>query len=166
MRAGKWGFTLIELLVVLALLVVVMLTAAPLARDWADSSHTRESRGKLEQAYGLAKALATRNPCGSRYSSALTIEAAHLEVAVQGMQSSLIVALPGDSASCSFLATHPNPQWTAPLPAGVSIWIDNMKAEEGTPLKLVLDNRGLPSSSTEFQLRKGHDANDETGHLH
>lgn len=156
------GFTLIELLVVVSLLAMVLLAAAPLATSWASGAQKRESRSKLEQAYGMAKALATRNPCGIRDSSAT---AAQLKVSVEGTQATVTVALPGDSSSCSFLASLANPQWTAQLAPGVSVSFDGTTATKDAPLTLSLSNRGYPLTKTNFSLKKG-SSDDEDGNLY
>lgn len=157
---GAQGFTLIELLVVVTLLALVLLAAAPMASDWANAAHKRESRSKLEQAYGAAKALATRNPCGIRDSGAA---AALLKVTVEATRATVTVDLPGDSSSCSVLASHANPQWTAQLPPGVSVSIADATAAQDAPLTLSLSNRGSALAASNFQLRKGGD--DEKGVL-
>lgn len=160
-RERARGFTLIELLVVVALLAMALLAAAPLASDWVSGAQKRESRSKLEQAYGMAKALATRNPCGVRDSSAA---AALLKVTVEGAQASVSVALPGDSSSCSFLSAHANPQWTATLPPGVSVSITDVTAAQDAPATLSLSNRGSALAASNFLLRKG-GGDDEKGDL-
>lgn len=159
-RERAQGFTLIELLVVVTLLAMVLMAAAPMASDWANGAQKRESRSKLEQAYGVAKALATRNPCGVRDSSSA---AAQLKVSIEGSQASVSVTLPGDSSSCSFLSSHANPQWTAQLPRGVSVSITDVTATQDTPITLSLSNRGSPLAASNFLLRKGDD--DEQGDL-
>lgn len=165
-RAFAQGFTLIELLVVVSLLAMLLLAAAPMASDWVNNAHKREARSKLEQAYGVAKALATRNPCGIRDSSAA---AALLKVTVEGTQATVTVALPGDNSSCSFLSAQANPQWTAQLASGVNVKIDEATATKDTPLTLSLNNRGITLSSsdtkTRFVLKKG-DGDDEVGNLY
>lgn len=145
-----------------SLLAMVLLAAAPLASSWASGAHKRESRSKLEQAYGVAKALATRNPCGIRDSSAT---AAQLKVSVEGTQASVTVTLPGDSSSCSFLASQANPQWTAQLSPGVSVQIGEATATKDAPLTLSLSNRGYPLAKTNFSIKKG-SGDDEDGNLY
>lgn len=142
---------------------MLLLAAAPMASDWVNGARTRESRSKLEQAYGMAKALATRNPCGARNSGS---ESSALTVALEGTQTTVTVTLPGDSSSCSFLASHPNPQWTALLPPGVAISIHKAAPEEGKAVKLTLDNRGIAGSETDYLITKGGKGNDEEGQLH
>lgn len=161
-RGYAQGFTLIELLVVVSLLAMLLLAAAPMASDWVNGAHKRESRSKLEQAYGVAKALATRNPCGIRDSSAA---AAMLKVTVEGAQATVSVTLPGDSSSCSFLSSQANPQWTAQLASGVSVKIGETTATKDDPLTLSLSNRGYPLAKTNFLLTKG-SGDDEKGDLH
>ena len=56
------GFTLLELLVTLAIASLVLLACAPYLSDWTYSRQIKDANSKLASAYGLAKALALRNP--------------------------------------------------------------------------------------------------------
>lgn len=59
------GFTLIELVVTLAIMVLLLLMAVPLATDWTYSARTLQARGTLVEGFAQAKALALRNPCAA-----------------------------------------------------------------------------------------------------
>ena len=160
------GFTLIELLVTVAIVAVLALMAAPLTIDWVHGARTLQARGTLVQAYASAKALALRNPCEAPNASGAS--AATLEADTDGATITLRVRAQG-AAGCSYLATHPNPQWEGRLPDGVALTLGGTLPAPGTPRTLALDNRGLPTGSgnvTQFVLRRGGTQNDETGTLH
>lgn len=158
------GFTLIEVVITITLMVIIMLIAAPLGADWLFSAQTREARSKLEQGFGTAKALATRNPCSAP--NALGSASAELQAASDSGIVTLSVVLPGNSASCSFLASSPNPQWSAQLPSGVSTTLNTAAVSAGAPTVIALDNRGTAASGVTFKLSKGSTGNDEEGTLH
>ena len=64
--------------------------------------------------------------------------------------------------SCDHLSSQHNPQWSASLPEGVTLTRNGTKLVTGTPDNLNIDNRGLPSASSEFTLSRGGTQNDET----
>ena len=156
------GFTLIELMVTLAILAMLLLMAAPLAADWVHGARTLQARGTLVQGFENAKALALRNPCADPNATG-TPAAAALEAKIEGTTVTLnVLALPQGVSGCA-----PNPQWTARLPDGVGLTLnDTLLTTSSTPLTVNLDNRGLPAASTPFILRRGGHQNDETGTLY
>lgn len=156
--AGRAGFTLIEMMVVICILAIILVTGVPLTVDWVHSAQTREARNKLEQAYGIAKAIAARNPCA--------IEGSAAAVALQLTATKVTVVLPGNSSSCDFLRGNPNPQWSATLPAGITLTSGGVPASQSVPVELELSNRGSPTGGdTEFRITKGSPANEEKGTL-
>lgn len=159
------GFTLIELLVTLAILALLLLMAAPLASDWVHGSRTLQARGALIQGFAQAKALALRNPCEAPNGTGA--HAATLEAQTDGTTITLNVLAQGDG-TCTYLDAdaRPNPQWSASLPAGVTLILGGTTLAPGTPLKLELDNRGTSAADAPFILRRGGNQNDETGTLH
>ena len=161
------GFTLIELMVTLAILAMLLLMAAPLAADWVHGARTLQARGTLVQGFENAKALALRNPCADPNATG-TPAAAALEAKIEGTTVTLnVLALPQGVSGCALLGARPNPQWTARLPDGVGLTLnDTLLTTSSTPLTVNLDNRGLPAASTPFILRRGGHQNDETGTLH
>lgn len=56
------GVTLIELMIVIAILAFLLLATLPFTSSWIYSARVTDGKNKLIQAYGLAKALALRNP--------------------------------------------------------------------------------------------------------
>lgn len=58
------GFTLVELLVTVSIMVFLLLASAPYLVDWSASAQVKDANSKLRAAYGLAKAMALRNPNG------------------------------------------------------------------------------------------------------
>ena len=161
------GFTLIELMVTLAILAMLLLMAAPLAADWVHGARTLQARGTLVQGFENAKALALRNPCADPNATG-TPAAAALEAKIEGTTVTLnVLALPQGVSGCALLDARPNPQWTARLPDGVGLTLnDTLLTTSSTPLTVQLDNRGLPAASIPFILRRGGHQNDETGTLH
>ena len=153
------GFTLIELVVTLAIMVLLLFMAVPLATDWTYSARTLQARGMLVDRFSQAKALALRNPCAAP--NATGSHAATLQASTDGTKVTLSVLSQGDS-SCSHLAARPNPQWSASLPDGVTLTRNGIKLVTGTSDNLNIDNRGLPSASSEFTLSRGGTQNDET----
>lgn len=161
------GFTLIELMVTLAILAMLLLMAAPLAADWVHGARTLQARGTLVQGFENAKALALRNPCADPNATG-TPAAAALEAKIEGTTVTLnVLALPQGVSGCALLDARPNPQWTARLPDGVGLTLNGTLLTSGTtPPPVKLDNRGVPTTSTSFILRRGGHQNDETGTLH
>ena len=166
------GFTLIELMVTLAILAMLLLMAAPLAADWVHGARTLQARGTLVQGFENAKALALRNPCGApnetqAYAAVLEAEldgtTVMLNVRARSKEDKDKVGVSG----CALLDARPNPQWTARLPDGVGLTLNGTLLTSGTtPPPVKLDNRGVPTTSTSFILRRGGHQNDETGTLH
>lgn len=161
------GFTLIELMVTLAILAMLLLMAAPLAADWVHGARTLQARGTLVQGFENAKALALRNPCADPNATG-TPAAAALEAKIEGTTVTLnVLALPQGVSGCALLDARPNPQWTARLPDGVGLTLNGTPlTSSSTPPPVKLDNRGVPTTSTSFILRRGGHQNDETGTLH
>lgn len=168
------GFTLIELMVTLAILAMLLLMAAPLAADWVHGARTLQARGTLVQGFENAKALALRNPCGAPNETQAYAAVLQAELDVDGTTVMLNVraqdkdaVVPPGGSVCALLVTRPDPQWTARLPDGVGLTLNGTLLTSGTtPPPVKLDNRGVPTTSTSFILRRGGHQNDETGTLH
>ena len=159
------GFTLIELMVVLSVMALLMLVAAPLGADWVHSAQTRQARSKLQSGYGLAKALAMRNPCQAQGTeSAAVLRAVQADGALQ-LQ---VQAVRDDTvqATLGVCATPPAPLWRATLQGGVALVLAGTAVTPATPAAIALDSRGQPLGSTAFSVHKGSAANDETAQLH
>ena len=168
------GFTLIELMVTLAILAMLLLMAAPLAADWVHGARTLQARGTLVQGFENAKALALRNPCGAPNETQAYAAVLQAKLDVDGTTVTLNVraqhegaVVPPGVSGCALLDARPDPQWTARLPEGVSLTLNGTLLTSGTtPPPVKLDNRGVPTTSTSFILRRGGHQNDETGTLH
>lgn len=63
-RRRSGGFTLIELVVSLAIMVALLLAAAPFTMEWVDGTRQMRARSNLLEAVGHARALSMRNPYG------------------------------------------------------------------------------------------------------
>lgn len=75
-RSGLWaqaGLTLIELMVTLTVMAFLLLLGVSLGGDWVNGSRTQQARGDLEQGWGVAKALALRNPCQTHEGQAAAV---------------------------------------------------------------------------------------------
>lgn len=160
-RHGR-GLTLIELMVTLAVLAFLLLLGVTLGSDWVHSAHTQQARSDLEQGWGLAKALALRNPC-----QVVSEEAsAYLQLtrAPEGDYSAEVQAwgLPGN---CSYVAQRGGAEWSAALPDGVQVLLNGAVMEPGTQHRWLINSRGLlaqSASNVEVVVRQGGTQNDET----
>lgn len=164
-RQGLLGFTLIELLVVIAILALLATMAAPFTMDWVYGSQTREARGKLNQAYATAKALALRNPLKAEG----TGSAALLRAVMANDVITLLVCpgdpvLTGTGATC--VSGHASVAWQASLPAKVGLTLGGTTVSTSASATLKLNNRGMPDSGSSFTLSRGGSNNDETGTLY
>jgi prepilin-type N-terminal cleavage/methylation domain-containing protein len=141
MVARQQGFSLIELGVTLAVMVVLMGAAAPLTMSWVKSSRIADAKAKLQQAYGLSKALAQRNAVGAR---------APAPAAGMKLDGDTLLVCSGDpsvSSACAVSGAS-NVVWRAKFPVDTTATI-------GSGQKLGFDNTGLPLSSIDFNINSG-----------
>lgn len=61
-RPRTAGFTLIELMIGIAIMALLLLTAAPFTSAWVDGARQMRARSTVIEAVGQARALAMRNP--------------------------------------------------------------------------------------------------------
>ena len=161
MSYGQSGLTLIEIMVTLVVLALLVLLGVSLGSDWINGARTQQARSNLVQGWGVANALALRNPCQSvegQAAAVLTME--HLTQ--QGYQ--LRVDAGGDASSCSFAASLPTSVWSALLPAGVQVRVDGVVLPEGALRSWRINNRGLPVDATDISalvVERGGAQNDE-----
>lgn len=160
-RHGR-GLTLIELMVTLAVLAFLLLVGISLGGDWLRSARTQQARSDLEQGWGLAKALALRNPC-----QVVSEEAsAYLQLtrAPAGGYSAEVQAW-GVPGNCRYVAQRGGPEWSAQLPEGVQVLLNGTPMEAGTQHRWLINSRGLltqSASNVEVVVRQGGSQNDET----
>ena len=162
MRRHERGLTLIELMVTLAVLAFLMLLGVTLGSDWVHSARTQQARSDLEQGWGLAKALALRNPCQvvSEEASAYL----QLSRAPEGGYSAEVQAW-GLPANCSYVAQRGGPEWSLQLADGVQVLLNGTSMEAGTQHRWLINSRGLlvhSASNVDVVVRQGGAQNDET----
>lgn len=151
------GFTLIELLVSLAIMSMLLLACAPYLSDWTYSRQVKDANSKLLSAYGLAKALALRNPDAAPITSA----AAGIKL-VTGGSDRLLYVCKGDPAAQACAAGGANVLWSADFPAAIGMTLDGTSVTSGSTVTVAINNRGAPLSGTvyAYTLSRGGSAND------
>lgn len=161
-RAQQRGLTLIELMVTLVIMAFLLLVGISLGGDWVSGARTQKARSDLEQGWGMAKALALRNPCQTLEGQAAAVLT--LEHSANNGYQVRVDAVAG-AATCSYLASRTLPTWSVVLPAGVQVSIDGAALPAGTPRTWSINNRGLlvnPADNTSLVVQRGGTQNDET----
>ncbi len=151
------GFTLVELLVTLAITSMVLLASAPYLSDWTYSRQIKDANSKLMSAYGLAKALALRNP----EAAPAAAPAAGIKV-VTGSSTRAIYVCKGDPASAACTTGGSNVLWSADFPAAISMTLGGSSVTSGSAVTVAIDNRGVPTTGLVYgyTLSRGGSAND------
>lgn len=178
-RAEQLGLTLIELMVTLVVMTFLLLLGVSLGGDWVNGARTQQARSDLEQGWGVAKALALRNPCQSIGedvpAATLTIEHVtgkgyQLRVDAKNRNSSL--QEDAAASDCSFITSRPVrddgtrlPVWSASLPASVTVQVQVLKEGENqdqpVPYTWYITNRGFSSEITSLMVQSGEAQNNE-----
>ncbi|MDH1767668.1 prepilin-type N-terminal cleavage/methylation domain-containing protein [Comamonas aquatica] len=175
-RVKQRGLTLIELMVTLVIMAFLLLVGISLGGDWVNGARTQQARSDLEQGWGVAKALALRNPCQSIGEDvpAATLTMEHvtgkgyqLRVDAKSRNSSL--QEDAAASDCSFIASRPVrddgtrlPVWSASLPAGIKVIYKDTFVAEGELHTWRITNRGLSSEIASLMVQRGGTQNDET----
>ena len=163
------AFTLVELMVSLAIMSVVLMASAPYLSDWTYSRQIKDAQSKLLGGYGLAKALALRNPEAAQGNAA----AAGLKVVTGSSDRSLYVCR-GDPGSANCGATNPTGVvvWRADFPAAIDLKLGTSSWAVANPsvtasAALAINNRGAPIGGllNYYSLTRGGSANDVSGPL-
>jgi prepilin-type N-terminal cleavage/methylation domain-containing protein len=151
------GFTLVELLVTLTITSLVLLASAPYLSDWTYSRQIKDANSKLLSAYGMAKALALRNP----EAAPAAAPAAGIKV-VTGASTRALYVCKGDPASAACAMGGANMLWSADFPAAISMTLGGSSVTSGSAVILAINNRGVPTSGTVYgyTLSRGGSAND------
>ena len=151
------GFTLVELLVTLTITSLVLLASAPYLSDWTYSRQIKDANSKLLSAYGMAKALALRNP----EAAPAAAPAAGIKV-VTGASTRALYVCKGDPASAACATGGANMLWSADFPAAISMTLGGSSVTSGSAVILAINNRGVPTSGTVYgyTLSRGGSAND------
>ena len=151
------GFTLVELLVTLTITSLVLLASAPYLSDWTYSRQIKDANGKLLSAYGMAKALALRNP----EAAPAAAPAAGIKV-VTGASTRALYVCKGDPASAACATGGANLLWSADFPAAIRMTLGGSSVTSGSAVTLAINNRGVPTSGTVYgyTLSRGGPTND------
>lgn len=151
------GFTLIELLVTLAISSMLLLASAPYLSDWTYSRQIKDANSKLQSAYGLAKALAMRNPDAA----SATAAAAGIKV-VTGNSTRAVYVCKGDPASAACATGGASLLWSADFPAAITMTLGGTNVTSSSAVTLAINNRGVPTTGLVYgyTLSRGGAAND------
>ena len=156
------GLTLVELVVTLAVLAFLLLLGISLGSDWINSARTQQARSDIEQGWGLAKALALRNPCQTLSEDAAAYLALQHDAAGGYMAA---VHAWGTAENCAYVANRPDPVWSAQLPQGIEVHINGVVLAVGVQQRWLINSQGLLASGgadTTVVVRRGGTQNDET----
>ena len=150
------GFTLVELLVSLSITSMVLLASAPYLSDWTYSRQIKDANSKLLSAYGLAKALALRNP----EAVPSTAAAAGIKV-VTGASTRAVYVCKGDPASAACATGGANMLWSADFPSAIGMTLGGSNVTSSSAVTVAINNRGMPTSGTVYgyTLSRGGSAN-------
>ena len=151
------GFTLVELLVTLTITSLVLLASAPYLSDWTYSRQVKDANSKLLSAYGLAKALALRNP----EAAPTAAPAAGIKL-VTGASTRAVYVCKGDPTSAACARGGANMLWAADFPAAISMTLGGNSVTSSGDATVAINNRGVPTSGTVYgyTLSRGGSAND------
>lgn len=151
------GFSVIELMVTLMILAFLVLLGASLSIGWVHRAKVNEAKSKLQQAYGMAMAIAQRNVGGVRG----TTLAAGLKLSGQDL-----LVCSGNPASENCTADNAVMRWKSILPSKTTMKINGSTSTIQT---LALDNTGAPRNEngsiagTAYEITCGDES--ETGDL-
>jgi prepilin-type N-terminal cleavage/methylation domain-containing protein len=143
------GVTLIELMVTLVILALLLLAALPFTSSWVYSARVNDGKAKVIEGYGLAKALALRNPTGAR------APAAAAGLRLDGLVLYVCSGNPADTTTCG--AGKSAVSWQAVL-------LENTTVSLGGAQTLAMDNTGLPLSTASYTVT--YRSESETGTLY
>ena len=151
------GFSLVELMVTVTILTLLVLLGASLSSVWVQRAKVHEAKTQLQQAQGIAAALAQRNAKG--------ITGASIAAGFKVSGQSLLVCV-GDPAGATCVASNATARWKSTLPAGVTIKLND---STDTTQMLAFDNTGVARKSdgsvagSKFEITIG--GQSETGYL-
>jgi prepilin-type N-terminal cleavage/methylation domain-containing protein len=156
------AFSLVELLVSLAIMSFLLLVSAPFLSDWTYSRQIKDAQSKLLSGYGMAKALALRNPEGVTSGAAARITPA------AGSQNWMLYVC---TASATLTTCgNSNAVWKADFPAGIALTLSTSAssscATSSSVSSIAIDNRGAPiGGALYYCMQRGGAANDVSGSL-
>jgi len=166
MSARSWAyqraFSLVELMVSLAIMSFLLMVSAPFLSDWTASRQIKDAQSKLLSGYGVAKALALRNPQG------VTSDAAARMTPVAGTDNWMLYVC---TASATLtLCDASNAVWKADFPVGIALTVSTSASSvcpvTSSAASITIDNRGASvAGALYYCLHRGGAANDVSGSL-
>jgi hypothetical protein len=142
----------------------LLLACAPFLTDWIYSSQVKDAQSKLLAGYGLAKALALRNPNAAQSNQA----AAGIKVVI-GSSLSTVYVCKGDPSLAGCASSGSNKLWSADFPSAVALTftLDGSSVTVSSSATVVLNNRAMLTTGRvlNYTLAQGVSANDATGSL-
>jgi len=166
MSARSFGhqsaFSLVELMVSLAIMSFLLMVSAPFLSDWTASRQIKDAQSKLLSGYGLAKALALRNPEG------VTSDAAARITPSAGADNWMLYVCTASAVLTTCDAS--NAVWKADFPVGIALTLSTSASSvcptTSSAPSISIDNRGAPiGGALYYCLHRGGAANDVSGSL-
>lgn len=156
------AFSLVELLVSVAIMSFLLLVSAPFLSDWTYSRQIKDAQSKLLSGYGLAKALALRNPAG-------VISGAAAQITPSAGSENWLLYVCAASATMT-TCDGSNSVWKADFPVGIALTLSTSPSSvcptTSSASSISIDSRGAPVGGSLFYcLHKGGAANDVSGSL-
>ena len=161
-RRRQQAFTLVELMVTLSIMAFLLMACTPFLAGWTYSRQIKDAQSKLLSGYGLAKALAMRNP-----EAALSNQAAAGLKLQTGTTLRTVYVCKGDPSSSNCASGGSNVLWSADFPSSVALTLGGSSVTASSATTVGLNNRGLPTTGAvlSYTLARGASANDATGSL-
>ncbi|MEI7515694.1 MAG: prepilin-type N-terminal cleavage/methylation domain-containing protein [Betaproteobacteria bacterium] len=161
-RRHQQAFTLVELMVSLSIMAFLLMACTPFLAAWTYSRQIKDAQSKLLSGYGLAKALALRNPNAAQSNQA----AAGLKLET-GTTLRTVYVCQGDPGSANCASSGSSVLWSADFPSSVALTLGGTSVTASSTTTVGLNNRGLPTTGVvlAYTLARGVSANDATGSL-
>lgn len=156
------AFSLVEMMVSLAIMSFLLMVSAPFLSDWTYSRQIKDAQSKLLSGYGLAKALALRNPEG------VTSDAAARITSSAGTDNWMLYVC---AASATITTCDgSNAVWQADFPVSIALNLSTSASSvcptTSSAASISIDNRGNPTGGSRYYcLHRGGAANDVSGSL-
>jgi len=162
LRRRQQAFTLVELMVTLSIMAFLLMACTPFLTGWTHSRQIKDAQSKLLSGYGLAKALALRNPDAVQSNQA----AAGLRLET-GTSLRTVYVCSGDPSHANCASSGSSVRWSASFPSSVVLTLGGGSVTASSATTVGLNNRGLPTTGAvlSYTLARGGSANDATGSL-
>ena len=161
-RRRQQAFTLVELMVTLSIMAFLLMASTPFLAGWTHSRQIKDAQSKLLSGYGLAKALALRNPDAAQSNQV----AAGLKLET-GTSLRTVYVCKGDPSSADCASSGASVLWSADFSSSVALTLGGSSVTASSETTVGLNNRGLPTTGAvlTYTLARGASANDATGSL-